>query len=76
MATTSSTPPTTTPSQPPSANAASIITALGNAFKSQTGDPMSGDKIAQLLIANMGQLGELAKQGKLNQSQILQVRLS
>jgi transcription initiation factor TFIID subunit 12 len=58
----------------PTANAASIITAIGNAFKSQTGDPMSGDRIAQLLLANMGQLGELAKQGKLNQSQILQVK--
>jgi transcription initiation factor TFIID subunit 12 len=55
-------------------NAASIITALGNAFKSQTGDPMSGERIAQLLIANMGQLGELAKQGKLNHNQILQLK--
>ena len=53
--------------------AANIITALGNAFKSQTGDPLSGERIAQLLLQNMGQLGELAKQGKLNQQQIMQV---
>lgn len=53
---------------------ASIITALGSAFKSQTGEPLSGDKIAQLLLQNMPQLGELAKQGKLNQQQIMQVR--
>ncbi len=50
-----------------------IITALGNAFKSQTGDPLSGEHIAQLLIQNMSQLGELAKQGKLTQQQINQV---
>ena len=68
------------PSQPLLPNTASqqsatnIITALGNAFKSQTGDPLPGEHIAQLLIANMSQLGELAKQGKLTQQQIGQVR--
>ncbi|TFK91356.1 hypothetical protein K466DRAFT_573757 [Polyporus arcularius HHB13444] len=51
-----------------------IITALGNAFKSQTGDPLSGEHIAQLLIQNMSQLGELAKQGKLTQQQINQLK--
>lgn len=51
-----------------------IIAALGNAFKTQTGDPLPGEHIAQLLIANMSQLGELAKQGKLTQQQIVQVR--
>ena len=51
-----------------------IITALGQVFKMQTGDTMSGEKIAQMLIANMGQLGELAKQGKLTHQQITQVR--
>lgn len=56
------------------AGAASIITALGTAFKTQTGEPLSGEKIAQLLLQNMAQLGELAKQGKLNQQQIMQVR--
>ena len=51
----------------------SIITALGNAFKSPTGEPLPGDRIAQLLFQNMSQLGELVKQGKLSQTQILQV---
>ena len=55
------------------AGANNIITALGAAFKSQTGDPLSGERIAQLLLQNMNQLGELAKQGKLNQHQIMQV---
>lgn len=66
----------TQPQQPPS-NASSttnIITALGAAFRNQTGDPLSGEKIAQLLLQNMSQLGELCKQGKLNQAQIMQVR--
>ncbi|KAH9947573.1 transcription initiation factor TFIID subunit A-domain-containing protein [Amylocystis lapponica] len=63
------------PAVPPNPAAANnIITALGNAFKTQTGDPVSGDRIAQLLIQNMSQLGELAKQGKLNQAQILQLK--
>ena len=57
-----------------STNATNIITALGAAFKNQTGDPLSGEKIAQLLLQNMPQLGELCKQGKLNQAQIMQVR--
>ncbi|KZT22601.1 hypothetical protein NEOLEDRAFT_1137849 [Neolentinus lepideus HHB14362 ss-1] len=51
-----------------------IVAALGHAFKSHTGEPLSGDKIAQLLLANMPQLGELAKQGKLNQAQIMQLK--
>ncbi|KAH7913255.1 transcription initiation factor TFIID subunit A-domain-containing protein [Hygrophoropsis aurantiaca] len=53
---------------------ANIITALGNAWKDQNGGPLSGEKIAQLLVQNMGQLGELAKQGKLNNQQIQQLR--
>ncbi len=63
------------PTQPPATNGAAtnIITALGAAFKSQTGDPLPGEKIAQLLLQNMSQLGELCKQGKLNQQQIMQV---
>ena len=63
------------PSQPPqnTSNATNIITALGAAFKNQTGDPLSGEKIAQLLLQNMPQLGELCKQGKLNPNQIAQV---
>jgi transcription initiation factor TFIID subunit 12 len=55
-------------------NPANIITALGNAFKSHNGEPITGERIAQLLAQNMGQLGELARQGKLNAQQIQQVR--
>ena len=63
-----------TPTQPAgTANAANIITALGAAFKTQNGDPLPGERIAQLLLQNMPQLSELAKQGKLNQQQIIQV---
>ncbi|KAA1471818.1 hypothetical protein DENSPDRAFT_837914 [Dentipellis sp. KUC8613] len=54
--------------------AANIITALGNAFKQSTGDPPSSERIAQMLLQNMGQLGELAKQGKLNHQQIMQLK--
>ncbi|KAL4246176.1 TAF12 family protein [Abortiporus biennis] len=52
----------------------SIIAALGAAFKNQHGDPVSGERIAQLLLQNMSQLGELMKQGKLNQQQIMQLK--
>lgn len=55
---------------------ANIITALGSAFKTVNGEPLPGDKIAQLLLQNMPQLGELAKQGKLNQQQIMQVTIT
>ncbi|EMD33607.1 hypothetical protein CERSUDRAFT_117708 [Gelatoporia subvermispora B] len=66
---------TPTSSASPSANGQhNIISALSSAFKSQTGDPLSGDRIAQLLLQNMSQLSELAKQGKLNQAQILQLK--
>lgn len=65
----------TNPSEPPvPPNPANIITALGNAFKSQNGESITGERIAQLLAQNMGQLGELARQGKLNPQQIQQVR--
>jgi hypothetical protein len=70
MATTSSKSPAT----PAPQNPANIITALGNAFQSQNGEPITGERIAQLLAQNMGQLGELARQGKLNPQQIQQVR--
>ena len=68
--------PPSNPGQAAASQTTNIITALGNAFKSQTGDPLSGEHIAQLLIQNMSQLGELAKQGKLTQQQIQQVRVS
>lgn len=63
------------PATPAPQNPANIITALGNAFKSQNGEPITGERIAQLLAQNMGQLGELARQGKLNPQQIQQVRV-
>ncbi|KAH7888864.1 transcription initiation factor TFIID subunit A-domain-containing protein [Phlebopus sp. FC_14] len=55
-------------------NPANIITALGHAFKNHNGEPMTGERIAQLLAQNMGQLGELARQGKLNAQQIQQLK--
>jgi len=60
-------------STPP--NPANIITALTTAFKTQNGEALSGPRIAQLLEQNMGQLGELMRQGKLTAVQIQQVRL-
>jgi transcription initiation factor TFIID subunit 12 len=56
------------------ANMANIITALGNAFKDPSGATMSNDRLAAVLLQNMSQLTDLAKQGKLNQQQIMQVR--
>jgi transcription initiation factor TFIID subunit 12 len=53
---------------------ANIITALSTAFKNQNGEALSGPRIAQLLEQNMGQLGELMRQGKLTAVQIQQVR--
>ncbi len=35
---------------------------------------MSNDRLAAVLLQNMNQLTDLAKQGKLNQQQIMQVR--
>jgi len=55
-------------------NTANIITALGNAFKDPSGAALPNDRLATVLIQNMNQLNDLAKQGKLNQQQILQLR--
>lgn len=55
-----------------SQNTTNIITALGNAFK-DSGAAMSNDRLATVLWQNMSQLTDLAKQGKLNQQQIMQV---
>ena len=63
------------PQAAPTAGTASIISALSTAFKAQNGDPLPGERIAQLLLQNMSQLSELAKQGKLNQQQIMQASL-
>jgi transcription initiation factor TFIID subunit 12 len=69
----SSSPPPSSPAQSPTAPTSGIIQALGNAFKSQTGDVLNNVQIAKLLQANIGQLGQLAKEGKLSQQQIAQV---
>ena len=57
-----------------SVNTANIITALGNAFKDPSGAALPNDRLAAVLLQNMNQLNDLAKQGKLNQQQIMQVR--
>ena len=70
-----STNPPSTP-QPTSqqlAATSNIISALGQVLKNQTGEAPQNDKIAQLLLANMAQLSQLLKSGKLNQTQIEQV---
>jgi transcription initiation factor TFIID subunit 12 len=72
MAANSASPPNV--AQGPNAHTNGIIQALGNAFKSQTGDVLNNSQIAKLLQANIGQLGQLAKDGKLSQSQILQLK--
>ena len=56
-----------------SANTTNIITALGNAFKDPSGASLTNDRLAAVLLQNMSQLTDLAKQGKLNQQQIMQV---
>ncbi|OJA12653.1 hypothetical protein AZE42_08699 [Rhizopogon vesiculosus] len=50
-------------------NPANIITALTSVFKSP-----NGESLAQLLEQNMGQLGELMRQGKLTAVQIQQLK--
>jgi hypothetical protein len=57
-----------------SVNTANIITALGNAFKDPSGAALPNERLAAVLLQNMNQLNDLAKQGKLNQQQIMQVR--
>ncbi|KAI0755891.1 transcription initiation factor TFIID subunit A-domain-containing protein [Irpex lacteus] len=70
----SQTPAPSASTAPNGQNNSNIIQALGQVFKAQTGDDLSGERIAQLLLQNMSHLGELAKQGKLNQSQIAQLK--
>jgi transcription initiation factor TFIID subunit 12 len=71
MAANSASPPNT--AQAPNVHTNGIIQALGSAFKTQTGGALDNVQIARLLQANIGQLGQLAKDGKLSQQQILQV---
>ena len=47
-----------------------MIGVLGTLLKNQTGESVSNERVAQLLLANMA---TLVKQGKLTQQQILQV---
>ncbi|KAG6813439.1 hypothetical protein H0H92_011136 [Tricholoma furcatifolium] len=63
-ATTSALPTTETP-------AVDMIGVLGNLLKTHTGEPVSNEKMAQILLSNMA---TLVKQGKLNQSQIMQLK--
>jgi transcription initiation factor TFIID subunit 12 len=47
-----------------------MIDVLGNLLKTQTGEQMSNEKMAHLLISNMA---SLVQQGKLSPTQIYQV---
>ena len=49
-----------------------MIGVLGTLLKSQTGEQVTNERMAHILLSNMH---SLIKQGKLNQNQILQVRL-
>lgn len=66
-------PQTPQPTSQQLAATSNIISALGQVLKNQTGEAPQNDKIAQLLLANMAQLSQLLKSGKLNQTQIEQV---
>lgn len=68
-------PQTPQPTSQQLAATSNIISALGQVLKNQTGEAPQNDKIAQLLLANMAQLSQLLKSGKLNQTQIEQVRI-
>ncbi|RDB19876.1 Transcription initiation factor TFIID subunit 12 [Hypsizygus marmoreus] len=66
----SATPTASTSTVAPDAQApVDMIGVLGNLLKSQTGEQVSNERMATLLLSNMA---TLVKQGKLNQSQILQ----
>ena len=69
----SSTAAAATPTNPPGVSheaTAEVVRALGNILKSQTGERLTNEKISSILLANMT---TLVQQGKLTQSQILQV---
>ncbi|PFH49238.1 hypothetical protein AMATHDRAFT_148081 [Amanita thiersii Skay4041] len=69
--TTSATSSTNSQSAADAAGAADIVGVLGNLLKNQTGEPVSNEKVAQLLLANMA---NLVRQGKLTQAQIMQLK--
>jgi hypothetical protein len=56
----------------PSSNITNILTAI-QSLKGPNGEQYSNQQLAALLQQSMPQLGELAKQGKLNAQQIMQV---
>ncbi|KAG5648776.1 hypothetical protein DXG03_000125 [Asterophora parasitica] len=51
--------------------AVDMIGVLGNLLKNHTGEQVSNERMAQILLSNMA---TLVKQGKLNQAQILQLK--
>ncbi|KAG5639673.1 hypothetical protein H0H81_005856 [Sphagnurus paluster] len=61
-------PSTTAPVEQP---AVDMIGVLGNLLKNHTGEQVSNERMAQILLSNMA---TLVKQGKLNQAQILQLK--
>lgn len=63
--------PTTVPSTTDAGSTTDVIGVLGNLLKSHTGEPMSNERVAQLLLSNMA---NLVRQGKLTQQQILQLK--
>ncbi|KAH0587961.1 hypothetical protein H2248_006706 [Termitomyces sp. 'cryptogamus'] len=66
-ASTSTTPTTTEQPQP----TVDMIGVLGNLLKTHTGEQVSNERMAQILLSNMA---TLVKQGKLNQAQIMQLK--
>jgi hypothetical protein len=57
----------------PDSTAGSLIASLGQIMKPGGGGQMSQQDVVQLLLKNMPQLTEYAKQGKLNETQMNQV---
>ena len=52
-----------------------IIDALGTTFKDANGASLPNERIAQMLLDNMHELARLAKDGKISDAQIRQVRV-
>ena len=57
----------------PDPAAGNLIASLGQIMKPGGGGQMSQQDVVQLLLKNMPQLTEYAKQGKLNETQMSQV---
>ena len=52
-----------------------IIDDLGTTFKDANGASLPNERIAQMLLDNMHELARLAKDGKISDAQIRQVRV-